>query len=151
MWNDMNVNHDRQPAVGLLKIFVYGTLKPEEANFDRHCQKALEQKALEIQEAIAHGTLYALPMGYPAMTSGNSPIYGFLLSFHDPQILAELDDLEDYCPDRPFEDNEYYRQKIQTFSLTRQPLGNAWVYLMEFEKAKRLGVLLPGGRWTGHE
>jgi gamma-glutamylcyclotransferase (GGCT)/AIG2-like uncharacterized protein YtfP len=141
----MNVNHDRQ-SLGLLQIFVYGTLKPGEANFDRHCQKALE-----IQEAIAHGDLYALPMGYPAMTSGNSLIYGFLLSFHDPQILAELDDLEDYCPDRPFEENEYYRQKIQTFSLTHQPLGNAWVYLMECEKAKRLGVLVPEGRWTGHE
>jgi hypothetical protein len=25
------------------------------------------------------------------------------------------------------------------------------VYLMEREKAKRLGVLLPEGRWTGHE
>ena len=135
----------------MIKIFVYGTLKPGEENFDRHCQKALEQKALEIQEAIAHGTLYALPMGYPAMTSGNSLIYGFLLLFHDPHILAELDDLEDCCPDRPFEQNEYYRQKIQTFSLAHQSLGTAWVYLIEREKAKRLGVLLPEGHWTGHE
>lgn len=118
----------------MIKIFVYGTLKPGEENFDRHCQKALEQKALEIQEAIAHGTLYALPMGYPAMTSGDHPIYGFLLSFSDPQILMQLDELEDYCPDRPFEQNEYYRQKIQTFSLAHQSLGTAWVYLIEREE-----------------
>lgn len=130
----------------MINVFVYGTLKPGEANFDRHCQQALE-----MQEAIAHGTLYALSMGYPAMTSGDSPIYGFLLSFNDPKILVELDALEDYCPNCPFEQNEYYRQKIQTFSLTRQPLCDAWVYLMECEKAKRLGVLLPEGRWTGHE
>lgn len=49
----MGIDHYSQLAVGLLKIFVYGTLKPGEANFDRHCQQALEQKALEIQEAIA--------------------------------------------------------------------------------------------------
>jgi len=142
----MSINHDSQLVVDLINVFVYGTLKPGEENFDRHCQQALE-----IQEAIAHGTLYALPMGYPAMTSGDSPVYGFLLSFNDPQILVEFDDLEDYCPDRPLEQNEYYRQKIQTFSLAHQPLSNAWVYLMESEKAKRLGVLMPEGRWTGHE
>jgi gamma-glutamylcyclotransferase (GGCT)/AIG2-like uncharacterized protein YtfP len=128
-------------------IFVYGTLKPGKANFDRYCQNVVE-----IQAAIAHGTLYDLPLGYPAMTPGNSPIYGFLLSFAHPQILLELDELEDYRPDRPIEQNEYYRQKIQTFSLAHQSLGNAWAYLMEPEKAKRLrGVLLEDGQWTGHE
>lgn len=125
-------------------IFVYGTLKPGEANFDRYCQNVLE-----IQAAIAHGTLYDLPLGYPAMTLGNSPVYGFLLSFAQPQILLELDELEDYRPDRPMEENEYYRQKIQTFSLSHQSLGDAWVYLMELEKAKRLGgVLLSEGQWA---
>jgi gamma-glutamylcyclotransferase (GGCT)/AIG2-like uncharacterized protein YtfP len=107
--------------------------------------------------AIAHGTLYDFPtVGYPAMTPGDSLVYGFLLSFANPEILTALDELEDYAADRPPEQNEYYRQKIQTFSLSHQPLGNAWVYLMEPEKAKRLGgVLLSEGRWserkTGHE
>jgi len=142
----MSINLCNQPAIDAIQVFVYGTLKPGESNFDRHCQKALE-----IQEAIAYGTLYALPMGYPAMTCGNSLVHGFLLSFSDPKILIALDELEDYCPDRSIEQNEYYRQKTQTFSLTRQPLGDAWVYLMELEKAKRLGVLLPEGHWTGHE
>jgi gamma-glutamylcyclotransferase (GGCT)/AIG2-like uncharacterized protein YtfP len=134
-------------------IFVYGTLKPGESNFDLYCQQALQ-----IQEAIAHGTLYDFPaLGYPAMTSGDSLVYGFLLSFGDPQILVALDELEDYSADRPPEQNEYDRQKIQTFSLSHQSPGNAWVYLMEPEKAKRLGgVLLSQGRWsekkeTGHE
>jgi gamma-glutamylcyclotransferase (GGCT)/AIG2-like uncharacterized protein YtfP len=132
-------------------IFVYGTLKPGESNFDRYCQNAIQ-----IQEAIVHGTLYDFPaLGYPAMTSGAFPIYGFLLSFPDPKILTALDELEDYAADRPPEQNEYYRQKIQTFSLSHQSLGKAWGYLMEPEKAKRLGgVLLSEGRWserkTGH-
>jgi gamma-glutamylcyclotransferase (GGCT)/AIG2-like uncharacterized protein YtfP len=127
-----------------MKIFVYGTLKPGEANHDRYCQSATH-----IQAAIAHGTLFALPFGYPAMTPGNSPISGFLLTFDDPQILNELDELEDYQPDRPADQNEYYRQKNQTFSPSHQSLGKAWVYMMALEKAKRLGgVLLPNGTWT---
>jgi gamma-glutamylcyclotransferase (GGCT)/AIG2-like uncharacterized protein YtfP len=128
-----------------INIFVYGTLKPGEVNFDRYCQNVVG-----IQAAIAHGTLYDLPLGYPAMTPGTSPVYGFLLSFAHPQILPELDELEDYRPDRPIEQNEYYRQKVQTFNLSHQSLGNAWAYLMEPEKAKRLkGVLLEDGQWTG--
>jgi gamma-glutamylcyclotransferase (GGCT)/AIG2-like uncharacterized protein YtfP len=137
----------RETTDSQVNIFVYGTLKPGEANFDRYCQNVLE-----IQAALAHGTLYDLPLGYPAMTPGNSPVYGFLLSFAHPQILLELDELEDYCPDRPMEENEYYRQRIQTFSLSHQSLGDAWAYLMEPEKAKRLGgVLLSKGQWKGHE
>jgi gamma-glutamylcyclotransferase (GGCT)/AIG2-like uncharacterized protein YtfP len=144
LWSDrpMQEPKDRQT-----RIFVYGTLKPGEANFDRYCQNALK-----IQAAIAYGTLYDLPLGYPAMTPGNSPVYGFLLSFAHPQILLELDELEDYRPDRPMEENEYYRKKIQTFSPSHQSLGDAWVYLMELEKAKRLGgVLLSEGLWKRHE
>jgi gamma-glutamylcyclotransferase (GGCT)/AIG2-like uncharacterized protein YtfP len=136
------------PQLHLIQIFVYGTLKPGESNFDRHCQNVIQ-----IQEAIVHGTLYDFPaLGYPAMTPGDSSVYGFLLSFTEPKILIALDELEDYSADRPLEQNEYYRQKIQTFSLSHQSLGDAWVYLMEPEKAKRLGgVLLSEGRWTGHE
>jgi gamma-glutamylcyclotransferase (GGCT)/AIG2-like uncharacterized protein YtfP len=127
-----------------MKIFVYGTLKPGEANHDRYCQSVAH-----IQPAIVFGTLYALPMGYPAMTPGDSPVHGFLLTFDDPQILVALDELEDYRSDRPPAQNEYNRQKTKTFSPIHQPLGNAWVYQMEIAKAKRLGgVLLPGGNWT---
>jgi gamma-glutamylcyclotransferase (GGCT)/AIG2-like uncharacterized protein YtfP len=127
-----------------MKIFVYGTLKPGEANHDRYCQSAIK-----IQAAIALGTLFDLPFGYPAMTPGNSTVSGFLLTFDHPQILEALDELEDYHPDRPAAQNEYYRQKTKTFSPTHHPLGIAWVYMMELEKAKRLGgVLLPSGNWT---
>jgi gamma-glutamylcyclotransferase (GGCT)/AIG2-like uncharacterized protein YtfP len=127
-----------------MKIFVYGTLKPGEANHDRYCQSITH-----IQPAIALGTLYALPLGYPAMTPGNHPVHGFLLTFADAQILTALDELEDYQSDRSPAQNEYNRQKTKTFSLTHQFLGTAWVYRMEIAKAKRLGgVLLPGGNWT---
>ena len=128
------------------RVFVYGTLKPGECNFDRYCAA----KVVEMQEAIGLGQLYDLPFGYPAMTTGINDVYGYLLSFDDPNILLNLDVLEDYQPDRPATENEYIRTEIETFSLERQPLGLAWVYRMTPEMAKRLnGILLPSGRWTG--
>jgi gamma-glutamylcyclotransferase (GGCT)/AIG2-like uncharacterized protein YtfP len=127
-------------------VFVYGTLKPGEENFDRYCAGRI----VSAQEAIALGQLYDLPFGYPAMTPGSGLVYGVVLSFTDPTLLVHLDELEAFDPHRPPEENEYIRQKIETFSLNCQPLGWAWVYLMNSEQAKQLGgMLLPDGWWTG--
>jgi gamma-glutamylcyclotransferase (GGCT)/AIG2-like uncharacterized protein YtfP len=128
-------------------VFVYGTLKPGECNHDRYCSQAIAQ-----ERAFAFGQLFALP-SYPAMTvddpMANHPVYGWLLRFRNAEVLKALDELEDYQADRPKAQNEYDRQKIQTFNLNHQPLGLAWVYVMESEQAKRLGVPLPKGEWTG--
>jgi gamma-glutamylcyclotransferase (GGCT)/AIG2-like uncharacterized protein YtfP len=131
-----------------IRVFVYGTLKPGESNFDRYCAA----RVVEMQAAIVYGRLYDLPFGYPAMTAGTDCVYGYLLSFDDPKILLNLDELEDYQPDRSDDENEYIREKIETFSPERQPLGLAWVYRMTPEMAERLnGILLPHGQWMGRE
>ncbi len=128
------------------KFFVYGTLKPGESNYKAYCAP----KVVEAQRAIALGLLFALPLGYPAMTTGDLPVQGFLLSFTDPDVLDRLDWLEDYNPQRPAVENEYNRQKIQTYSPSWQPLDWAWVYLMTLEQVNRLGgVLLTNGCWNG--
>lgn len=128
------------------RVFVYGTLKPDEENYSRYCQA----KVVETTEAIAFGTLYHLPMGYPAMTTGSSPVYGYLLTFADLAVLRQLDWLEDYDPTRPSEANDYSRDQIEVFSLDHQPLGVAWSYRMRPEQAVQMGgTLLPGGNWTG--
>lgn len=130
----------------LLRVFVYGTLKPGEFYHDRYCAA----KVVEAQTAFTYGQLFDLPLGYPAMTAGSYPVYGFVLSFADLTVLDELDELENYHPDRPADQNEYIRVKTETFSLDHQPLGSAWVYLMSLEQAKRSGgILLPSGNWTG--
>lgn len=129
----------------LLRVFVYGTLKPGECNYDRYCAPHV----VEVQEAMVYGQLFDLPLGYPAMTLGTFPVYGFVLSFVDRMVLNELDWLEDYDANRPAEQNEYIRVKVETFSLDHQSLGPVWVYLMQLERAKRSGgVFLPNGRWT---
>lgn len=132
----------------LLRIFVYGTLKPGEQNYLGYCH----HKVIEAVEAIAYGTLYDLPMGYPAMTVGNSPVYGYLLTFDDFLVLQQLDWLEDYDPTRPPEANEYSRDEIEILSLDRQPLGRAWVYRMSPAQAIQMGgTVVADGNWTFQE
>ena len=129
-----------------LKVFVYGTLKPGKSNYQRYCVG----KVVEEIEAIAFGQLFNLPLGYPAMTLGENPIHGYLLTFAEPGMLSLLDELEEYDPHRMPEENEYKRQQIEVYNPKGQSLGLAWVYLMAFEQVQRLeGVMVSSGSWSG--
>lgn len=133
------------PHAQTVKVFVYGTLKPGESNYERLCAS----KVVAAQRAIAIGQLFALPSGYPAMTAGDAPVQGFLLTFTDPGILSGLDELEDYHPNRPAVQNEYDRQQVEIYGLDGQLLGTAWAYLMTSQQVRRRGgVLLPDGWWS---
>jgi gamma-glutamylcyclotransferase (GGCT)/AIG2-like uncharacterized protein YtfP len=129
----------------LIHIFVYGTLKPGERNYQRYCASRVIQE----QAAIAQGQLFDLSLGYPAMREGEGYVCGVILSFTDASIFADLDPLEDYQPHRPPEQNEYQRQKIQTFCPDGEPLKVAWIYLMNTAKIQQYnGVYLPDGNWS---
>jgi gamma-glutamylcyclotransferase (GGCT)/AIG2-like uncharacterized protein YtfP len=130
----------------LLRVFVYGTLKPGECNYAAYCG----HHVLEAQPAIALGQLYHLPVGYPAMTEGDRPVYGYVLSFTDSQVLARLDQLEDYDPRRSACQNEYIRVKSEVFDWQQQSLGQVWLYRMSRQQVMRMGGrLLSDGKWTG--
>ncbi|WAL60221.1 gamma-glutamylcyclotransferase family protein [Thermocoleostomius sinensis] len=133
-------------APARLKVFVYGTLKPGQCNYDRYCGHAVVNQ----QVAIVYGQLFDLPFGYPALTPGPGVVHGVVLEFADNNVLTQLDELEDYDPQRPIGQNEYVRVLVKTFSLQHQPLGEAWAYQMPLEQAKRFGgVRLPHGYWQG--
>ena len=126
----------------MINIFVYGTLKPNYANYDRYCV----DQVIARQHAIAIGALFNLPMGYPAMTVGNAKVQGYLLTFADDLILESLDELEDYQRDRPSHQNLYDRREIEVFDLEQQSLGLAWAYLMQPEQIIQFGgVANPDG------
>ncbi|MGJ3248499.1 MAG: gamma-glutamylcyclotransferase family protein [Elainellaceae cyanobacterium] len=128
-------------------VFVYGTLQPGEFYYPQYCA----EKVVASRRAIAHGHLFDLPAGYPAMTKGEGIVYGFLLSFNDISVLASLDELEDYHPERPDTENEYQRQCIEVLTPNHQPLGFAWTYLMSIEQATQLGgILIRNGKWSAH-
>ena len=128
-----------------LRVFVYGTLKPGQANYQRYCAG----KAIAASPAIARGQLFTLPLGYPAMTTGTQTVYGFLLEFKDTAILARLDALEDFVPERSPEQNEYQRELITVFGSQGQPLADAWAYLMHPQRIQQMrGVVIPHGVWS---
>lgn len=130
-----------------VRIFVYGTLKPGEVNYKRYCAT----RVVDSKTAVAPGKLYALPMGYPAMTTENSQVQGYLLSFADLGILSQLDELEDYQPHRHKSANLYNRQQIEIYDMMPgQSLGLAWVYLMSPAKVSQLkGIPQADGWWSG--
>jgi gamma-glutamylcyclotransferase (GGCT)/AIG2-like uncharacterized protein YtfP len=130
----------------LVQVFVYGTLKPGEANYKKYCAG----KVVDVKKAFVQGKLFALPMGYPAMTLGDSKVYGYLLSFPNPRILNELDVLENYQPTRQASKNLYNRQIIEVCEPQSLSLDWAWVYFMTLERVEQLGGLLqPDGWWSG--
>ncbi|MBD2725092.1 gamma-glutamylcyclotransferase [Nostoc sp. FACHB-892] len=130
----------------LVRVFVYGTLKPGEANYKKYCAG----KVVNVKRAFVQGKLFALPMGYPAMTLGDSQVYGYLLSFSNPRVLNELDVLENYQPTRQPSENLYNRQTIEVYEPESTSLGWAWVYLMALEQVEQLeGFLQPDGWWSG--
>lgn len=125
------------------QVFVYGTLKPGECNYQRYCVG----RVIKTYPAITYGQLFALPMGYPGMTTGEGIVYGVVLGFNDPTLLLDLDQLEGYHAERP-ELSEYERQLINIFNLEQEPLGTVWAYLMQVEKIKQLGgKLIHSGCW----
>ena len=130
-----------------LKVFVYGTLKPGEANYDRYCQGW----ATSQQQAYTRGILYDLPFGYPAMTEGENKVKGVLLTFKDCSVLNNLDMLEDYQPDRSPDLNEYYRCLVPIYSLSDRPLDKAWAYFMTPEQIQKYGgKIVKSNWWTGN-
>lgn len=130
----------------LIRVFVYGTLKPGECNYDRYCNG----KVITAQEAIAHGQLFHLSRrGYPGMIAGEGTVRGVVLSFQDPNLLKTLDVLEDYDPNRSAEANEYNRQQIEVFNAAGESMGLVWAYIMRPQRVIRLGgVFLPEGVWN---
>ncbi|MFN6461462.1 MAG: gamma-glutamylcyclotransferase [Nostoc sp. DedVER02] len=130
----------------LVQVFVYGTLKPGEANYKKYCAG----KVIDAKLALVQGKLFALPMGYPAMTLGDSQVYGYLVSFSSSNILNELDVLENYQPTRQASENLYNRQIIEVYEPQSLSYSWAWVYFMTLERVEQLGGFLqPDGWWSG--
>jgi gamma-glutamylcyclotransferase (GGCT)/AIG2-like uncharacterized protein YtfP len=138
---------------GMVPVFVYGTLKPGEAYFETFCKPYINRWV----PAQTIGTLFHLPMGYPALAAdsvtpegmGDRWVYGAVLHFKTETEIAQLDDFEGYNPALPDRDNQYVRQWRSIFSREQQSLGEAWMYVMTQEQVlKHEGILIPDGTWT---
>ncbi|WP_052055547.1 gamma-glutamylcyclotransferase [Myxosarcina sp. GI1] len=135
-----------QLATMTLKVFVYGTLKPGESNYQYYCAAKVRSRS----PAYVRGKLYSLPFGYPAIAEGDNKVTGFLLEFTDFNVLQDLDFLEGYGEDRDLELNEYYRLLVPVYELdSDRLLTNAWCYFMEESKIARFkGIAVASGWWS---
>jgi gamma-glutamylcyclotransferase (GGCT)/AIG2-like uncharacterized protein YtfP len=134
-------------AASPVRVFVYGTLKPGGRYHEPYCGGRVRSYC----EAIAYGDLYDLPVGYPAMTKGDRPIQGVVLTLTHPDDLRHIDQLEGHDPDRPSDENEYERSHVEVFDLQGQSLGTVWMYWMPLERVHRLGgTYYAGNCWVEH-
>ncbi len=135
-------------------LFVYGTLQPGYEPYELLCAPY----GVRSETAIAPGSLYHLPLGYPAMVLDDGGwVHGHLLRFDHLGGLAGLDDYESH-DEKPFYARypglemalmEYTRSQIQIYDPQEKPLGTAWVYGMTQSQVVALeGILLPGGDWA---
>ncbi|MET7574264.1 gamma-glutamylcyclotransferase family protein [Streptomyces sp. NPDC005492] len=131
-----------------LPFFVYGTLRPGEPNHDLFLRaRTRSEERARLHDAV----LYDGP-GYPyAVEDPGSVIVGDLVTARPesyPQLLRELDRLEDYTPGDPR--NLYERVARE---VTRDADGTAvraWVYLAAPSVTAALrahGKLIEGGDW----
>lgn len=129
-----------------MHVFVYGTLKPGESNFAHYCGP----KVIASHKAYIHGELYHLrSLGYPGAIHGERRVHGFVLTFSSAAILADLDELEDYQPERQPAENDYIRELVTTYTSEGIPYLSAWAYLMTPARISQPGgILLPNGWWT---
>jgi gamma-glutamylcyclotransferase (GGCT)/AIG2-like uncharacterized protein YtfP len=128
-----------------VSVFVYGTLKPGGANFVRYGGT----EVASIYRAYIYGELYDLPsLGYPGAIHGNKQVQGFVLRFPNSKILARLDVLEDYEPQRDPAANDYNREAVLAYTADRGDPILAWAYLMNPDRVRQWGgVHLPDGWW----
>jgi gamma-glutamylcyclotransferase (GGCT)/AIG2-like uncharacterized protein YtfP len=129
------------------QVFVYGTLKPQEAAYEHYCQPYV----IQTQPAYMQGALFHLPQGYPAMTVGDRWIAGALLTFAEAEAIARIDQFEDYDPTRISAANLYQRYTRPVFATSthHSPIGTAWVYLMLPQRVQALGgVPVDSGTWS---
>lgn len=128
----------------MIKVFVYGTLKPSGKYYKIYCQG----KTIEERKCWAKGKLFDLPVGYPGMTEGDEKVYGYLLSFASYKELNNLDKLEGYTGIENSPLNEYERRKIMVYNDDNKPIDEVWCYFMPEKKIQELnGVFLPSGWW----
>jgi gamma-glutamylcyclotransferase (GGCT)/AIG2-like uncharacterized protein YtfP/cation transport regulator ChaC len=122
-------------------VFVYGTLRQSEPN-----HAWLDGAELVAEQAYVHGRLWDTGRGYPAAVlcepdpDRSNRIYGELYRIQ-PEMLRNLDELEDYRgPEGP---NEY--ERVRQLVHTDQQTYTACIYVYPFPPDQ--GKLLESGDW----
>src|SRR5258708_23736928 len=148
--------HAQADADEYLPIFVYGTLRPGQENYDRF---VLGKTAREVSAMLPDDAMFVLD-GYPCITedTGAGDVIGdvlYLLPELSPEVLAALDRLEGYTPGDASSPYLRVRRRVRTGE------GNggepprtslAWVYVAGKPALLRRPACdpVPGGDWLAY-
>ncbi|MFI6434521.1 gamma-glutamylcyclotransferase family protein [Streptomyces sp. NPDC050759] len=135
-----------------LPFFVYGTLRPGEANHDLFLRGRIRS---EEPGRLTGALLYDGP-GYPYAVEepGGGPVSGELVTARPEEydeLLAALDELEEYAPGDPR--NLYERVAREVTRTADGTAVRAWVYVAAPSVTVRLrarGKLIESGDWLSH-
>ncbi|MGE9290015.1 MAG: gamma-glutamylcyclotransferase family protein [Puniceicoccales bacterium] len=134
-----------------LRVFVYGTLKPGGFYWPRFCEGKVEQWV----PARVRGSVYHLPVGYPAAHFDRNEgwIEGVVLELSDVAALRGLDSLEGFDPGNPrSEQNDYRRLRVEAELRGSGQCEMVWAYEMSLEKIQlEGGSLVESGNWIADE
>lgn len=123
------------------KIFVYGSLLQ---NFWNH-DKVLKYRTRSMHKGTLKGELYHLPAGYPAITTGETPIHGEMYVLSHPKHLKSIDLLEGYTGD---ENIDLYIREKREVTLEDGSTHDCWVYIYRNEDyVKSKGKHISHGDW----
>ncbi|MGW7523786.1 gamma-glutamylcyclotransferase family protein [Streptomyces sp. NPDC054783] len=148
MITEENENDPEEPGTPL-PFFVYGTLRPGEANHDLFLRgRTTSEEPARLPGAV----LYDGP-GYPyAVEEPGGEVYGELVTCRPEayeELLAALDRLEECTPGDP---RNLYERVARDVVRTDGTTSRAWVYLAASRVAVRLrdqGRPIDGGHWGG--
>ncbi|MER6567925.1 gamma-glutamylcyclotransferase family protein [Streptomyces sp. NPDC001093] len=147
MITEKNENDPEEPGTPL-PFFVYGTLRPGEANHDLFLRG---RTAWEEPARLRDAALYDGP-GYPyAVERAGGEVRGELITARPEsyaELLAALDRLEEYTPGDPR--NLYERAARTVLRTADGTTALAWVYLAAPPVAARLraeGKPIEDGDW----
>lgn len=136
------------------RFFFYGTLRRGETTCDEFCRGATS-----LEPAVASGSLFALPAGYPVLLltpeesipparHGPGAVLGEVVCFPDPEErVLRLDAYEGVLESA---DAEYVRAVVPVRLLRTGDVVNAWAYVCPPSKKDsliRVGRILPTGDW----
>lgn len=122
-------------------LFIYGSMAEGMVHFDK-----IKDFIVSAVPAVAHGAIYRLKVGFPAMTlDGSDLIHGNLVEIKSSELLWHLlDSFYGYNPQDPSK-SLYHREAVNV--LANDKISVAWVYVLPKDQIPANAQLIVGGDW----
>jgi gamma-glutamylcyclotransferase (GGCT)/AIG2-like uncharacterized protein YtfP len=121
-------------------LFVYGSLMQGMVHHGK-----LAALVKEVKPATCEGTLYRLPVGYPAMVEGPGTVRGELLTLNSfKDIIKIIDEFEGFSPTNP-EKSLYMRVEKPVQADGAKKPSTSFTYVLNPVKLPRESTVIEGG------